>query len=258
MQLETFFKGMYMKNIFLILATVSALVLCAEPEKKHRPVLEVNFAEKVPFSTDFSAPVWKKTPVYTFMKAITDLSDFHALPREGGKLRLLYDKNFLYVAAELVDSEVTSTGTRNQTHLYAQGDVVEVFIRPEQHRYYWEIYGTPNNLTSCFYFPSGGTLGLPSIFGPTSVKISVTSSVDGTFNNWKDKDKGWKTLIRIPLAELRKNGMKFAPGEKWTIFIARYNYSRFLPTCEYSGVPQKFAHFHVLSDYAKLIIKSAE
>ena len=131
-------------------------------------------------------------------------------------------------------------------------------------------------MSKSFNYCSGGNLNMNSfvkapgelIFGREYAGISAQAKYLliimlarfelSVKNNWKDKDNGWKTLIRIPLAELRKNGMKFAPGEKWTIFIARYNYSRFLPTCEYSGVPQKFAHFHVLSDYAKLIIKSAE
>ena len=244
-----------MKYKLLILSAILIFSLQADPVKKHRPVLEVNFAEKVPFSTDFSNPVWKKSPVYTFMKAVSQLSDFHALPTEGGKLRLLYDKNFLYVAAELQDSEVTTTGTKNQSAFFALGDVLEVFLKPEKHNFYWEIYGTPNNLSTCYHFPSRGSLGLPSGFASHGVDVKVISSVDGSFNNPLDRDNGWKTLIKLPLSALRKNGLKFVPGEKWTIFIARYNYSRYLPECEFSGVPQKFADFHVLADYARLVIK---
>ena len=235
---------------------VLALPLLAAPVKKHRPEILVNFAGKVPFSTDFSTKVWKNAPVYRFMKAVNQLSDFHALPLEGGCIRLLYDNDFLYVAAELEDSEVTTTGTKNQSPFFALGDVVEVFLKPENHNFYWEIYGSPNNLSTCYYFPSRGSLGLPSGFASHGVDVKVVSSVDGTFNNCSDRDKGWKTLIKIPLSAFRKKGLKFAPGEKWTIFIARYNYSRYLPECELSGVPQKFADFHVLSDYARLVIKS--
>ena len=248
-------RNIFMKYNFLILSAIMTFSLLAAPVKKHRPVLEVNFAENVPFSTDFSNPVWKKTPAYPFMKAVNDLSDFHALPLEGGQIRLLYDKNFLYLAAELEDSEVTTTGTKNQSAFFALGDVVEVFLKPENHNFYWEIYGTPNNLQTCYFFPSRGSLGLPSGFNNQGVEIKVVSSVNGSFNNSLDRDNGWKTLIKIPLASLRKNNLKFVPGEKWTIFVARYNYSRYLPSCELSGVPQKFGDFHVLSDYARLVIK---
>ena len=228
------------------------------PARYIRDEAVIKYAENVVFEQITQHPAWKNTPAYTFLSNVKSIQDIRQLPHEKGSIQYLYDEHYLYVRAEFADSDIVNTAEKSGGHLYSCGDLLEVFIKPLDQPYYWEIYGTPNNLTSCFYFPSGGTLGLPGIFGPTSVKISVTSSVDGTFNNWKDRDKGWKTLIRIPLAELCKNGMKFAPGEKWTIFIARYNYSRFLPTCEYSGVPQKFAHFHVLSDYAKLIIKSAE
>ncbi len=244
-----------MKYNFLILSAIMTLSLFAAPVKKHRPVIEVNFAPEVAFSTNFSTSVWKKTPAYPLMKAVSDLSDFHALPLEGGQLRLLYDKHFLYVAAELQDSEVTTTGTKNQSAFFALGDVVEVFLKPQNHNFYWEIYGTPNNLATCYFFPSRGSLGLPSGFASHGVDVKVISSVNGSFNNPLDRDNGWKVLIKIPLAALRKNGLKFAPGEKWTIFTARYNYSRYLPSCELSGVPQKFGDFHVLSDYAQLVIK---
>ena len=43
-----------MKYKLLILSAILIFSLQADPVKKHRPVLEVNFAEKVPFSTDFS------------------------------------------------------------------------------------------------------------------------------------------------------------------------------------------------------------
>ena len=244
-----------MKKLLLLSLAIFALPVFASSQRRHRVELEVNYASNVPHSADFGASVWQKTPSYEFMRAVTHLSDFHALPLEGGQLRLLYDDKYLYAAADVHDSDVTTDGTRNQTHLYAQGDVIEVFLKPENQNYYWEIYGSPNNLTSCFYFPSRGSLGLPSGFADNGVKIKVISAVDGTLNKNRDRDRGWRTLICIPLAELRKNGMKFAPGEKWTIFVARYNYSRTLPYCELSGVPQKFANFHVLSDYARLIIK---
>ena len=113
-------RNIFMKYRFLILPAILCFSLFSAPVKKHRPVIEVNFAEKVPFSTDFSSSVWKKTPAYPFMKAVSDLSDFHALPLEGGQLRLLYDDNFLYVAAELQDSEVTMTPVRGKSALHEQ------------------------------------------------------------------------------------------------------------------------------------------
>lgn len=248
---------MKLKNSLFLLLLGAAGSLFAAPEKQyHRPEIEVRYAPRVPFSAQLSDAVWKKAAVYPFMRSVKELEDFQRLPLEGGKLRLLYDDVNLYVGAELQDSDVVSDGKKNQTFLYAAGDVVEVFLKPEEHNYYWEIYGTPNKLTSCFYFLSRGSLGLPSGFADQGVKIKVDAFVKGTFNNSQDRDKGWNVLIVIPLAELRKNGMKFASGEKWTVFVARYNYSRFLSFCEFSGAPQKFANFHVLGDYARLVIKN--
>ena len=241
-----------MKKFLLLTLAIIALPVFASSQRRHRVEIEVNYASNVPHSADFSTSVWQKTPAYSFMRAVTHLSDFHALPLEGGKLRLLYDDNYFYAAADLDDSDVMTDGTANQTHLYAKGDVVEVFLKPENQNYYWEIYGSPNNLTSCFYFPSRGSLGLPSGFADNGVKIKVISAIDGTLNKNRDLDRGWRTLICIPLSELRKNGMKFAPGNQRLIMASRYNFSRYLTGYEQSAYPQCSINFHCSQYYAQI------
>ena len=255
--LKTTVQGLIMRNkiVICIFLLGAAVLLRGAPSRHYQPEIEVYYAPKIPFSACLSDAVWKKSAVYPFMRSVGELSDFYKSPWEGGKLRLLYDDEYLYIGAQLQDSEVLSDGKKNQDFLYAKGDVVEVFLKPADQNYYWEIYGTPHKLTSCFYFPARGMLGLPSGYQDPGAAVKVDARVFGTFNQSCDKDIGWNVLIAIPLADLRKNGMKFVPEEKWTIFVARYNYSRYLPACEFSGVPQKFADFHVLGDYARLIIK---
>jgi len=217
------------------------MTACHTGEKEHSAALD--------------SPDWRRAPAYPFRKLICYLNDFHRLPAEGAAVKLLYDDNYLYVGVKMTDSDVITTGTQNQSPLYALGDVIEVFVKPEHEKYYWEIYGTPNKLSTRYYYPSRGTLGMPSGFGPTEVKIPVDARVSGTLNDERDRDRGWNVLIFIPLAELRKNGLKFTDSEEWTIFVSRYNYSRFLPASELSSVPQVYRSYHNLHSYARLRIE---
>jgi hypothetical protein len=122
----------------------------ASSQRRHRVDVEVNYASNVPHSADFGTSVWQKTPSYSFMRSVTHLSDFHALPLEGGQLRLLYDDKYLYAAADVHDSDVTTDGTRNQTHLYAQGDVIEVFLKENSDFYEEKEYITLDSFKSKF------------------------------------------------------------------------------------------------------------
>lgn len=245
----------------LHLLTVLAVVLFipqvngAPSGEVHRMSAIVRYVPQLKIDASLSAPEWKLAVPYKFAKRITAISDVALAPEEGSEARLLYDDKFLYVGAKTADSDVIDNGTSNQTHLYLTGDLIEVFIKPKNHKYYWEIYGTPKAFTTNFYFPSRGRLTAGVFDIPPTSLPKVEAVVYGTLNNWQDKDKGWNVLIAIPLSELRKNGLKFINSEEWTIFISRYNYSRYLPEVELSSYPQILPSFHLHEYYANLIIE---
>jgi len=157
--------------------------------------------------------------------------------REKGWVKLLWTADFLYVGARFEDSDIVAEGKEDQTHLYGCGDVVEVFLKPSGETYYWEFYGSPNQLKTCFFYPGRGRCGLPSCFAgkPT---IAVAPSLDGTLNDWCDKDKSWTVELAIPTRTLTQFGASFDNAAGWTVLVARYNYSRYLPLKENSTAPR--------------------
>ena len=254
-------KGICMRKSISILLTafVAALPLLAvpvysvpEPEKVFTPGVKVGLVSGMTIDNAMASPLWDKVPAYHFMRYVTELTYINRAPAEGAKVRYLANENTLFVRVDMTDSDVMTSGTTDQSHHYLEGDVLEVFVKPLEHPYYWEIYGTPNKLYTRFYFPAKGTLGLPSGFGPTDVKVGVDSKVEGTFNNHSDRDKGWSVIIAIPKTELEKNGCKFAPGTKWTILAARYNYTCHLPQHELSSFPQITGGYHSTNYYANI------
>lgn len=242
-----FFAGM-------AVLTASALSFSRAPaEREVAPTfVTVGLVKGLTLENAMTSDLWNKVPKYNFMLYVTELSHIGRKPNEGAAVRYLCTDTTFFVRVDLTDSDVMTIATKNQDHHYILGDVLEVFIKPKKDRYYWEIYGVPNKLYTRFYFPSKGTLGLPSGFEPTDVKIGVDAKVYGTFNKHDDRDKGWTVIIAIPRNELEKNGYKFAPGNDWTVLAARYNYSVHLPTHELSAYPQIPGSYHATDYYANI------
>lgn len=173
---------------------------------------------------------------------------------EGGTVRLMYDDKYLYIGAQLEDSDVMQYGKVDQSHFYLSGDLLEMFLKPANSYSYWECYGTPNSKKTSLFFDNRRY--------PLNPKRSilmdgmmVASKVNGTFNNYNDKDKGWSIEVAIPRAQLAKTGRPFNPGEPWTVLIARYNYNygSIQSNPHYSTYPElPIVNYHHLEYYAEV------
>ncbi|HOL21559.1 MAG TPA: carbohydrate-binding family 9-like protein [bacterium] len=212
-------------------------------------------------------PVWKISPAYNLSLAKSNLLPLAKrqdkregidILRDEGIAQLAWDENYLYIGIKFYDSDIVQEGTEDQKHFYGTGDLVEIFLKPEGNTWYWEIYGTPNEKKTVFWFPGRGRIGIPSSFQPGMElqDILVAAQVKGTLNDWKDRDEYWTLEMAIPVKGLTQYGDAFGPGSKWRILIARYNYSRYNPWTELSTAPQlSIANFHLLEGYGALIFE---
>lgn len=173
--------------------------------------------------------------------------------RQPGTVRFAYDDRFLYVLAELDDDDVVQEEERDNRHLYETGDVLELFLWPEGKAHYWEIYAAPNGRRSMLFFPGAGR----KIFltaRQEHTRLRAGARVDGTLNDWSDRDRGWTAEIAIPLEELTRYGDPFGASGNWRAMAARYNYSVTLPEIEYSATsPLPKTDFHLREAYGKLV-----
>ncbi len=186
--------------------------------------------------------VWLKTPSY-LMKQIPERFRFNRFTHdrvrqffapdtiEAGYVRLAYDDNFLYVAFDCTDSDLIAEGEGNQAMDCSLGDVAEIFIKPDDAPYYWEVYLTPRDSFTVYFYHSRSLLGLPSGWPEESPMGELGRGVQlrGTLNDLSDRDQGWSGEIAIPLAEINKLGIPFDADHKWRIFFGRYNFSKYFP-----------------------------
>jgi hypothetical protein len=192
-------------------------------------------------------PVWQKAPKYPLQLSMDKQQEGQTLA-EGGTAQVAWDDRYIYVAVDFTDTDVIAQGKEDQLHHYRMGDLAEVFIKPADNSWYWELYVTPGNNKTSFFFPSRGYLGLPGCFDEPSINgLAVAARVDGTLNNWLDKDTGWTGEMRIPVEELSAAGVPFSTSQPWTIMIARYNYGVNLEEKILSStaeMPYRFFHLH--------------
>ncbi len=180
-------------------------------------------------------------------------------PFESGTVRFMYDSNYLYVGAKLQDSDIMQYGEKDQTMLFLTGDALEIFIKPERSPEYWECYAAPNGKRTTLCFE---TRWLPFNSEKSFLQKDFHTAVtlQGTLNDRRDKDQGWTVEAAIPVKMLEKTGIRFVPGEIWTVLIARYNYN-------YGAKPGGFrlsscpelprGNFHLTEYYARLVLKTS-
>lgn len=178
-------------------------------------------------------------------------------PFQGGTVRLMYDKDNLYVAAQLTDTEIMQFATENQGKFPGTGDDLSIYLKPANSPSFWEFHGTPNGKISSFFIPTRGYPADPNV---TTVipGMKAAAKIKGTFNNYSDKDKGWTIEIAIPLKQLKKAGAAFKPGSAWTVLIGRVNYNYNVKDVEpqYSTCPETPTNgFHYIEYYADIVWK---
>lgn len=208
---------------------------------------------------------WKTAPSYVpdfsrrFLENVhPDIQEaFKDGVTDSGTFKLLWDEKYLYVGIMFRDKDIVAEGQEDQMVHCVLGDLAEVFLKPAGDTYYWEIYVTPLNKKTVFFYPGRGRHGLPSCL-PKEIplkKMTTAASFKGTLNNSFDQDECWSAEIAIPLDEINARGIKLAPGIPWKILLARYNYSRYVPRAELTSFPQlEYTNFHAAEEYGNLIL----
>lgn len=196
-------------------------------------------------------PVWKTAPVYQLLPMPGTPTQPYSPLHEKGSVRLAWDAKYLYLGVTFDDSDVVAEGQADNLRHYLLGDVCELFLKPQDQTWYWELYVTPTGRQTTFFFPGGGRQ-LPSCL-QSGTPLTVAAQVQGTLNEWHDRDQGWTAEMAVPLSMLTARGEHFGPGAPWRILVGRYNYSRYLTQTELSTYPAiSLINFHLLHEYARL------
>ena len=145
-------------------------------------------------------------------------------PHFRTRAKLLWDDEYLYIAAELEEPQVWATLTNHDAVIFRDPDF-EVFIDPRgQTEPYYEFEMNALNTTWDLlldkpYMDGGKPHNEWEISGAKTAVV-----VRGTLNNPADRDRGWTVELAFPWAALSEHARHPGPpqeGEQWRIDFSR-------------------------------------
>lgn len=145
-------------------------------------------------------------------------------PRLETRVKMLWDEDYLYVGAELVDPHVWGTLTTHDAVIFQDPDF-ELFIDPngDNHEYYELEINALGTVWDLFlpkpYKDDGKAMNAWEIRGLQSAVF-----VDGTLNDPRDRDRGWSVELALPWRVLGEQARRPAPpreGDQWRVNFSR-------------------------------------
>ena len=145
-------------------------------------------------------------------------------PSLASRVKMLWDDEHFYVAAQLEETDVWATLTERDAVIFHDNDF-EVFIDPDgdTHAYYElevNAFGTAWDLMLVKPYRDGG----PAIHAWDIAGLQVGVEVRGTINRPGDRDEGWSVEIAMPWPILREAAAgRRAPrhGDQWRVNFSR-------------------------------------
>ena len=157
----------------------------------------------------------------------------------------------LLVFAELTDTDIFSRATGHNQRMWELGDVLEIFLSPENSASYVEFHVTPNNYRLQLRFPDTATLRQAQ----AENRFEQLLLPDGVFQSrtWvQPENKKWFILAEIPASAV--GGAEASlPGTRWKFSFSRFDCTRGRPepVCS-STSPHSNPDYHRREDWGTL------
>jgi len=148
-------------------------------------------------------------------------------PKYRTRVKMLWDDQYLYIAAELEEPDVKATLTQHDSVIFKDNDF-EVFIRPlpDTDSYYEFEINALNTGWDLFLPKPYNQDGQPdNSWDIQGLKSAI--AVQGTLNKSTDKDRGWTVEIAYPLSAFasRQAVPKPRDGTTWRINFSRVEWT---------------------------------
>jgi hypothetical protein len=219
----------------LVAASLCSVLLCAEPlryecRRAATPIridgrLDDSAWNAAPWSSEFVDIEGSKKP----------------LPRFRTRMKMLWDDQYLYVAAELEEPDLSASLTAHDSVIFKDNDF-EVFLKPSASgSAYFEFEMNALNTTWDLFLnkPYREDGKADNSWEMPGLKSAV--HLNGTLNDPSDRDQGWTIEIAFPWADFasRASAVKRPePGEEWRVNFSRVEWKYDVVDAKYVKVPK--------------------
>ena len=162
-------------------------------------------------------------------------------PRFRTRVKMLWDDDSFYVAAEMEEPDVWGKLTAHDSVLFHDNDF-EVFIDPDGDNHeYAELEVNARNATWDLFLPKpyrdGGRA--EDSFEIAGLKTAV--HLVGTLNRPGDRDEGWTVEIALPWSSFAKFAHTPCPpkdGDQWRVNFSRVEWRHRIKDGAYEAIPR--------------------
>jgi hypothetical protein len=173
--------------------------------------------------------------------------------RTATKARLLWDDDNLYFLAEMEDADLYADVKEDNGMLWTN-DVFELFFKPDDKQLgYYELQANPAGAILNMYLPSRGSGAYQRWKVGQKFDRTVKVQLDGTLNDFGDRDRGWTAEGRFGWSGFKHTGGAPKPGDVWRYSLCRYDYSVAFERHELATTsPITNGDFHAYEQFGRL------
>lgn len=157
-------------------------------------------------------------------------------PTYTTRVKMLWDKDGLYLLAELEEPHVWAYYQQRDQIVYHENDF-EIFIDPDcDSRNYFEFEVNAANTLFDLFLPKPYRDGGNPLLTYDALGFKSAVSIDGTLNNPADRDKKWSVELFIPFSSLKVENVRTpvpACGEVWKIDFSRVEWQTLIVDGKY-------------------------
>jgi len=213
------------KNQILVLTALAAFAATTAPgpaEYPHpRGYVAIRTASPPLVDGRLDDPAWRDAP---WTADFVDMADASASPAPRTRVKMVWDDQALYMAADIAEPRLWAEMTKHDAPLY-QENAFEFFIDPDgdNHEYY-EFEINALNTTWDLLLPRPYRDGGLGISNWEIAGLQSAVHLDGTLNDPSDVDRGWSIEIAVPWKALGEQARRPSPpheGDQWRMNFTR-------------------------------------
>jgi hypothetical protein len=185
-------------------------------------------------------PVWRSAPWSEWFIDIE--GDRKPAPRYRTRVKMLWDDQCLYIAADLEEPHIQASATQHDSYIFHFDNDFEVFLDPDGDSHlYAELEMNARNTTWDLLLTRPYKDGGHAIDAWEIAGLRTAVAVDGTLNDPRDIDRGWTIEIAWPWQGLKQISTKPVPpcdGDQWRINFSRVELEHKIVGGRYSRIGQ--------------------